>query len=957
MSCKDWGESRKKDCAQEADQGHSECAQKQDQGKNECRQQEDRGYNSCSAWSQECCTWWPCSWACQALTWVCRGWVWVSNIVCVLWVWVSNWVCVAWTWIKNMVCVAWVTTVTQFCRIWETVFGSAPWEAARRRSVDLSNLGPFPPGFMWGVATAGYQVEGAIENNDWAVFTTSKAIHDRVATNSAQVGLSFDLRPAGEAVQHHDLDVLKGDLSRARALGLRAYRLSIEWSRVQPDGTRNDDGNAKWSSAGLDYYRGVLQACRDAGLEPVVTLNHLTLPDWVLTPPRDGFNVGVFASASHDDPAFRGSLRGWENMDTVDRFVEFVEKVATEFKELVRWWVVLNEPVGSLIGAGYLGGVWSPGFTADVAGKKIALDVYSNLLHAHVQAFNKIKELYGDAESHVGIAHAMMFAKKVEDISGSVVAGVVGGAAAGAAIGGAIGAVTGLFVVGLIVGAAVGAVGGAIGGLVMGLKGNDEPMKQFDYFTNWHFLDSLISGTVDTAFTFRTSKQKKVDARDYFGLPTGDDAPPWTPRLDFIGVNYYRSAYVYYFLPLENTAPYQGGAIIVDHNKPGPAHNLANAMGWEISPEGFYFVLADINSRYMLGEGAFPILITENGLPEPHDANRAPYVIAHLEHLLAAIRDGADIRGYLCWSLLDNFEWAENYNERAKFGLFRIEDPGGADDHAMTDFLKRHLTEGALALQYVIAETAPQRRGGAQVSGVGLARDNFGTINSDGTACLAPTMTAGAFFACGIDPSKPEFTVYLDPLTPAGTAEAPQERWTGMIFYHREELWAALAAVEFDSQTKVLSFGHGPCPSVGAPVIPQRSYTAVAADGRLTESTIDGAPAQWQGRKIEACGAWKAGGKDLPDVVTLFLYEGGRPFSSWKGKFLGVNPDNRPFWFALDDPVAIGSDGTVRLDFAQTGTFVGSLTNGQLSGALTYKNTNRAPITWTATRLPDGLPF
>jgi beta-glucosidase/6-phospho-beta-glucosidase/beta-galactosidase len=975
MSCTSWRDDRRQECAQEADKGFNDCKQYEDKGKQDCKQYEDkgkqdckqyedRGKNSCSAWESQCCTWWPCSWACQALTWICRGWVWLSNLVCVAWVWLANlvcvvWVwlanvvCVAWVWIKRIVCIAWVTVGSLVCLAWEAITGEPPWETGTRRSADLSDLPPVPSDFLWGSATAGYQVEGAITNNDWHVFTTSPAIHKRVARISGAAGISFDLMPAGEAVHHHDLTALRADLDRAALLGLRAHRFSIEWSRVQPDGTPDEAGNPVWSQAGVDYYREVLTEVRERGLEPVVTLNHLTLPAWVLTPPRDSVSIDGYGWASHDDPGFQMSLRGWENPAAVDAFILFVEKVATEFKDDVRYWIPLNEPVGSMIGAGYLGGVWSPGFNAIVAGA-LALDVYKNLLKAHVRAYDMIKAVYGRRPSDVGVAHAMIYAKKAPTELGPAWRD-------GATVGAIVGAVTGFFVagpVGAVAGAVTGLVVGGVAGLVIAASGNAEARRQFDYFNNWHFLDSLIGGTVDTAFKHKESEQQKQDAREFYDLPRGDDDPAWSPRLDFVGINYYRSAYIYNFVPASLFSPYIGGAFGQDYNTSGEAHNLTNGMGWEISPEGLYFLLTDIHGRYKLPEEkAFPLLITENGLPEPRDALRGPYIVAHLEHILAARRDGANVFGYLCWSLLDNFEWAENYAKRAKFGLFRVDD---TDDpgHSDTTIQDRHLSEGALALQFLIAETEALRdpdgpAAAVSIPGLGLTVAKFGTINSDATACTAPTLTAGGLFAGGPDPETHEFMLYFERLSPLTLAGHERQRWLGMIFFNDAKLWFRLGWIVYDPATATLTFRHGARAS-----IPARTYTAHAAPDARINGTLSGGGVEstWTARKVSAYGAWAKTTESLPDVVVLLDLEGPKPFGGWSGKFLGVDPLGRPVWFPLDDPVMIGTDGAVRLDFAQTGTLVGELSGQTLDGTLTYSS-GGASNQWTASKLPDGLPF
>ena len=110
----------------------------------------------------------------------------------------------------------------------------------------------FPPDFLWGAATAGYQVEGDICNNDWDFFTSDAVIQARVATlgRLASPPEHFRLRPAGPAVHHAKLHVLKDDLDRCRALGMNAYRFSVEWSRIEPYPSRGCACGRKVCSTG-----------------------------------------------------------------------------------------------------------------------------------------------------------------------------------------------------------------------------------------------------------------------------------------------------------------------------------------------------------------------------------------------------------------------------------------------------------------------------------------------------------------------------------------------------------------------------------------------------------------------------------------------------------------------------------------------------------------------------------
>src|SRR5262245_3917973 len=138
----------------------------------------------------------------------------------------------------------------------------------------------FPADFLWGAATAAYQVEGDIVNNDWDFFTSDPAIRARVARlgKLASPPERFRLRPAGPAVHHAKLHVLRDDLDRCRALGMNAYRFSVEWSRVEPH-----PGDLR-ADVIENYYVQVVREIKARHMEPVLTLQHMTLPRWVLTP-------------------------------------------------------------------------------------------------------------------------------------------------------------------------------------------------------------------------------------------------------------------------------------------------------------------------------------------------------------------------------------------------------------------------------------------------------------------------------------------------------------------------------------------------------------------------------------------------------------------------------------------------------------------------------------------------
>jgi beta-glucosidase len=142
--------------------------------------------------------------------------------------------------------------------------------------------------------------------------------------------------------------------------------------------------------------------------------------------------------------------------------------------------------------------------------------------------------------------------------------------------------------------------------------------------------------------------------------------------LDFLGLNYYTPSLVRH-APEGNGIP--GLRVKVQWAK-APGSNATTDIGWDIHPSGFY----DIVQRMAYETGNLPIEVTENGAAYNagpgadgvvHDTPRIAYLREHLRELARAIRHGAPVRAYHCWSLLDNFEWARGYSQR--FGLVHVD--------------------------------------------------------------------------------------------------------------------------------------------------------------------------------------------------------------------------------------------------------------------------------------------
>jgi beta-glucosidase len=199
----------------------------------------------------------------------------------------------------------------------------------------------FPAEFVWGSATAAYQIEGASQEDG-----AGPSIWDRF---SHTPGLMTNGDTGDIACDHYHryLD----DVAIMRDLGMQAYRFSISWSRVLPDGT------GRVNQKGLDFYRRLVDALRDAGIRPMATLYHWDLP------------------AALDD---RG---GWLNRDVAEWFAEYAAVAYQALDDTVEWWATLNEP-WVVTDGGYLHGALAPGhsnlFEAPIA--------THNLMRAHGRA-------------------------------------------------------------------------------------------------------------------------------------------------------------------------------------------------------------------------------------------------------------------------------------------------------------------------------------------------------------------------------------------------------------------------------------------------------------------------------------------------------------------------------------------------------------------------------------------
>jgi beta-glucosidase len=212
----------------------------------------------------------------------------------------------------------------------------------------------FPDGFLWGAATSSHQVEGGTKN-DWSAW-------EKVP------GHVLDNTTAEVACDHYRR--YEEDFDLAKSLGQNAHRLSLEWSRIEPE-------EGKWDMDAVVHYRRVLEALRARGMKVMLTLWHFTLPQW-------------FAAKG-----------GWESGEALRDFERYADFAAKEFGDLVDNWITINEPMVYLVQS-YGSGAWPPGKRNPFSN----VHVFGKLCLGHRKAYHaihRVMKLQGKT-AMVGIA-------------------------------------------------------------------------------------------------------------------------------------------------------------------------------------------------------------------------------------------------------------------------------------------------------------------------------------------------------------------------------------------------------------------------------------------------------------------------------------------------------------------------------------------------------------------------
>jgi beta-glucosidase len=426
----------------------------------------------------------------------------------------------------------------------------------------------FPPGFLWGMATAAYQAEGA-----WNADGKGESIWDRFAHIPGKIrdGTNGDVA----CDQYHRY---REDVALLKRLNQKSYRFSTSWPRIQPS------GRGAVNQKGIDYYSRLVDALLEAGIRPFCTIYHWDLPQ-----------------ALED-------LGGWPNRDLAGYYADFAGILAKNLGDRVTTWALFNMP-WFVTYHGYGVGSLPPG-RADMG---LFLKAAHTVNLAQGKGFRAIKA--ASSKAAVGNAYGTepAYPKTGSDADRAAVA-------------------------------------------------------RFHALRNVYFLHTALHGRYPpNAFVGETPYEA-------MGFKPGDEKTMRAP-LDWVGIHYYFRLIVSDAGPASPASgmsrdPLAGIRIEVPRD---PSSSDGSAEIW---PRGIYDLVMQFSREYN-----HPVIeITESGCggqdrPDANgrvsDVRRIAWYQQHLAELARAIADGAKVRAYHAWTMLDNFEWRVGYTSRC--GLIYVD--------------------------------------------------------------------------------------------------------------------------------------------------------------------------------------------------------------------------------------------------------------------------------------------
>lgn len=225
----------------------------------------------------------------------------------------------------------------------------------------------FPEGFLWGSATAAYQIEGA-----WNEDGKGKSNWDEFVRIP---GKTFQATTGDIAVDHYHH--MKEDVALMAEMGLKTYRFSIAWTRIIPD------GNGEINPLGLAFYDELINECIKYGVEPMVTIYHWDMPQ-----------------------ALEEQYNGWEDRRIVDDFVRYATTLFEHFGDRVKYWITMNEQ-NVFTSLGWLAGMHPPGKVNDMQ-TFYRVNHHANM--AHAKSVLALKQRFPSAKVGASFAYSPAYA-------------------------------------------------------------------------------------------------------------------------------------------------------------------------------------------------------------------------------------------------------------------------------------------------------------------------------------------------------------------------------------------------------------------------------------------------------------------------------------------------------------------------------------------------------------------
>ncbi|KAI8555998.1 hypothetical protein RHMOL_Rhmol05G0218600 [Rhododendron molle] len=501
----------------------------------------------------------------------------------------------------------------------------------------------FPPRFIFGAATSAYQVEGAWNEG----------------------GIIFDESNGDIAAdQYHRY---KEDIDLIAKLGFGAYRFSISWSRIFPDGL-----GTKINEEGLTYYNNVINALLERGIQPFVTLYHWDLP----------LNL-------------EESMGGWLNEQVVKYFAIYAETCFASFGDRVKNWITINEPLQTAVN-GYVTGIFAPG-RCEHALEEPYLASHHQLL-AHAEAVSIYRNKYLEKATDIPPELVRAFANSQTShfpipslfahVPFSPHVSISWNYGKNTLLSSNRATKNFLLVDGCGVNTPQDIQKGQIGlvvdcewaeALSDKIEDKKAAARRLDFQLGW-YLDPIFYGDYPETMRERL----------------GDRLPKFSEKnkellrnsVDFLGLNHYTTRFIAHSTNTEDNYFYRTQEIErIAEWEDGEVIGEKAASPWlYVVPWGLRKLLNYVAQRY----NNPPIYVAENGMDDEDnqscplhemldDKLRVRYYKEYLTAVAQAIKDGTDVRGYFAWSLLDNFEWKFGYTKR--FGLIYVDYKNGLNRH------------------------------------------------------------------------------------------------------------------------------------------------------------------------------------------------------------------------------------------------------------------------------------